>query len=494
MIEQSVLTSEYGPVLPEAMERNWPSSGEAPKPGELINAGASDSLSLGGDVQVMTAGSGPGLLGAITWLKANQNPSGSWGNPWFEAFRPTTEVRDTATVLRALEQAGQGSAPSVLSANAFLDARIVFSTDYRARAIFALRNNAVDVAGRVSDLLAARESANHSGAPFGYLGDGWGAAPGYESSSVDTALAVLGLDAVGLVDGYDLDSVLVSSGQPLFLMVDVPIDGTSLRIDVESLTSPVQVRVKPGDQPTLGDPGFGVSQPVFIELPTLQPLVVGRNWIRVDAPSGSSTLDLLVRWDTPTFSTAQLVDFFAFLSACQNSDGGFGHQPGAASHLWTTLQVLRAMGIVHNRYSLESVTTAGANYVRGFQSEPGGVGFVESTPTAQETALAKIVFGLLEFSAEESLARSALLMTQDAGGHWESDPYVTGLAVQALTVVPEPEMTSSIAAGTVLLALAAARERRRVGTHLKVKKTDRLVVSRAQPVPGQNGRSLPSSL
>lgn len=135
----------------------------------------------------------------VAWLKANQNPSGSWGDPAGSEFRDTTVVVE---VLHSLGEAGS----EYDAALSFLTYTSAANNDYLARQITAMARVSMDVTSRASDLLASQnESWSGTGIPNEPEG-GWGIAPGYATDVLDTALALEALHAAGLA-GEQLTAV-----------------------------------------------------------------------------------------------------------------------------------------------------------------------------------------------------------------------------------------------------------------------------------------------
>ncbi len=116
---------------------------------------------------------GASVEDGLAWLLAEQTAAGSWLD------KPSTEVRDTAEVYRAL-LAIDPTVPDLLVAKAFLLAQLDVNTDSLARVVRALDTDAT--AEQIAELLN-RQNAD----------GGWGLNPGDRSDPLDSALAMLAL-------------------------------------------------------------------------------------------------------------------------------------------------------------------------------------------------------------------------------------------------------------------------------------------------------------
>jgi hypothetical protein len=134
----------------------------------------------------------------VWWLVSVQNTSGSWGQPWFEAFKPTTELRDTATVLEAIQPTGL---PVASLALVWLDTQEFWSFDHLARATAARASDSQNVEADLAILAAARRPTIADSALPNFPGGGWGAAAGFESDALDTALVLEAFAAAGQSSG-----------------------------------------------------------------------------------------------------------------------------------------------------------------------------------------------------------------------------------------------------------------------------------------------------
>jgi subtilase family serine protease/flagellar hook assembly protein FlgD len=109
---------------------------------------------------------------ALTWLQGKQEAQGTWQD------NPLTRLRDTVVVASALSNVGANQEARVDRAMSWLSSQQVTNTDYVARRIRSL-------AAKATEMDWARLAAMQN------TDGGWGVAPGYQSSPIDTALAVI---------------------------------------------------------------------------------------------------------------------------------------------------------------------------------------------------------------------------------------------------------------------------------------------------------------
>lgn len=132
-----------------------------------------------------------------------------------------------------------------------------------------------------------------------------------------------------------------------------------------------------------------------------------------------------------------------YLTANQNTDGGWGFYKGDASNTYVTSLVLGALSMLKANYSgLQPSVDKAVAHLFTKQNPDGGFG---SSPSAvHETALAyeALVTSGADVSASIPPAIGYLTQTQQANGSWNNDPYATALALQALANI-RPNLTAS---------------------------------------------------
>jgi choice-of-anchor A domain-containing protein len=208
---------------------------------------------------------------ALAWLRQKQRPDGAWSDT-----APTT-VRDTAVTLSVLQHLDPGFS-GVLPGAGWLAASAATNIDFVSRKLGVLSQvNRSPVAAQADELLAAQ---NEDG--------GWGAANGYASNALDTALALQTL----------------------------------------------QKRAEPVDTASARGVAFLLAQ---------QNLDGG--WGNV--PGGVSrttvTTQVLVALQPDTSAQAALDRAKPFLAGRQNTDGGFGDSPSSVHDTANVLASLMAL-------------------------------------------------------------------------------------------------------------------------------------------------------
>ncbi len=122
--------------------------------------------------------SDPSIQLGIDYLLTRQQQDGGWADD------PGTQVRDTQAALEALSQLCQRPdvSPALARAAGYLQGVLPLDTDTSARRALALSAAGASLEGGPGALVSIAD-ANSDG--------GWGLAPGYGSTVIDTALAVL---------------------------------------------------------------------------------------------------------------------------------------------------------------------------------------------------------------------------------------------------------------------------------------------------------------
>ncbi|MFV9507725.1 MAG: prenyltransferase/squalene oxidase repeat-containing protein [Oscillochloridaceae bacterium umkhey_bin13] len=128
----------------------------------------------------------------LTWLESNRNATGRWGS--------STVVRDTTAAVAALARLSPNSS-ALPPAYAWLANKPPRNTAEHARIIAALARGGFNVSQLTSELLAAQRPVEIFGGNLNAPEGGWGAAPGYNSDSLNTALALEALRAAGMSGG-----------------------------------------------------------------------------------------------------------------------------------------------------------------------------------------------------------------------------------------------------------------------------------------------------
>lgn len=123
---------------------------------------------------VLRPGNTANMQTATQWLRARQQAAGDWSDSQL------TRVRDTVVATRALSDTGNPDPAATERAVTWLGTQVTSNIDYAARRVSALGGRATE-----ADWAQLAAAQNTDG--------GWGAAPGYQSSPLDTALVVQAL-------------------------------------------------------------------------------------------------------------------------------------------------------------------------------------------------------------------------------------------------------------------------------------------------------------
>lgn len=359
---------------------------------------------------------------ALAWLKVNQNTPGSWGDPTGSAFR------DTTVTLAALQQLAE-LGPEYNAAVSFLIGSTTPHTDYLARQATALGNHGADVTPLINSLLAAQNAPESNPAVPNYPEGGWGIVAGYETETLDTVLALDALNTAGLAGGLSVSGQTIAADQTAIFQYDLPTGATSLDVLFNPLAGNIHVRVKVGAPPTLADPYFNLTGPVFLGG---LPLTEGTHYIRIDGVAPSSTYSLQVSYVADGFNTNSLLTPINYLLAAQNADGGWGLSVSDfTSNIYLTAHVLLTLHDYAAYFAVQSAVADGAAWLAVQQNGDGGWGSAGST--VYQSGLALHALNQIGVAPPNpTLAENYLLTTQSANGSWNDSAVDTAVVLLAL--------------------------------------------------------------
>ena len=226
-------------------------------------------------------GASADVNGALTWLRGKQEVQGAWQD------NPLTRLRDTVVVASALGNVGVNQQAAVDRALSWLTGQRVTNTDYVARRIHSLAARATE-----TDWAQLAAMQNTDG--------GWGVAPGYQSTPLDTALAVLAMS----LDPNPARQALARERAKAFLVSKQNTDG-------------------------------GWSHAVSGGSRTATTAQAIRALSMLDAP-------------------VQVVSAARFLAARQNPDGGFGDSPSTTHDTANVVLALAAAGHLDSVRALDA--------------------------------------------------------------------------------------------------------------------------------------------
>lgn len=364
----------------------------------------------------------------LNWLQTNANGDGGWGTGEDPAlFRSTTEALHALLTQRpATDPTAGRRALEVLEPvtveSASAQARVAALSPVTTA--FLPNFGPVDYLRRLSEMRNPVEAA--TGSP-NYPEGGWGAATGFESDAVDTALALRAFAAVGRTG-------LVVRGQSVAITAiqqyafTLPADATNVRLRVTEMSGTVDIRVSRTGPPTLADPYFRISSaPANLNLTTAGP---GRNYVRIDGVT-NATYGLSASYATSQFDGAAFAEGLGYLIAAQNVDGGWGLQKGEASNVFVTAAVLAGLEDCRGAFVSPTVFNNGVTWLVSQQNGDGGFGKpTSSIPVTADAYQALSAWNLGH--AATVAAKNYILAVRNSAGHWNSKPLDTALAVRAL--------------------------------------------------------------
>lgn len=385
-------------------------------------------MSLGWGVAVFADPPAP-VADGVTWLEANQNTVGSWG----EEFQVTV----TSSILEALATLDP-CRQAVASGSDWLAGEEAANNDYLARATSGLAGVPAyqDTAESLTWELLSRKNPPETNASLpNWPEGGWGLAEDFETDCLTTALAMLALDRTGFNGGFAVIDEPLAGGGTNVHPWEIPADATKVRLLVTVSGSQVRLCMTEGAPPSFCNPYFplppgGPYQIVFPD--SGLPFTSGANFVIVESPNPPAlpaSYTMTASYETPVFDTRSLAEPLDYLREAQNTDGGWGLQRGLETDFYTTLHVLLAL-LGYSSHGLTTEIDQGIAFVKSQQLSDGSFGFAgQSVPYV--SALAALNLTRHEaptFSQETEDTIAALLATQELDGSWGQSSYDTGLA------------------------------------------------------------------
>lgn len=352
------------------------------------------------------------IADAIAYLAATQQGDGSYAplHPLTGTYHTTARVAQT--LARVPTSTSEFSA-----ALAFLTGQVVGTVEERARRVM-IGGTASDA----SDLLAAQNADG-----------GFGSEAGLASNVLDTALAVTALEAAGVPTGIVARDVVVPGGSSVIFSRDIPADGLTLDIVIETIAGTVDVRIGGGAPPGPADLFFRVTAghtTISIHPGSDVPLVPGMTHFIEFSSAAGATLSFRVDYTAASGDTTALTDALAYLQEARNADGGWGFQPtDEDSRLYYTYWAAMALGPV--------VDTSA--FVLG-RELPGGGMADSGAANVFDTALGLAALAVAQRDPASMTPDSLAFLeaAQLGNGSFADDPYRTALALDALLASRPP--------------------------------------------------------
>lgn len=362
----------------------------------------------------------------ITCLLASQDPDGSWAGNNNE-----TELRDTIEVVETLQLLGQVG-PSLAAGIGRVEDSFAANSDYLSRQVSVLAIAGSDASALQENVVAAQATETSNPADPNYPDGGWGLAPGFETDTLTTALAVSALRNGGFSSGLAVVGAVVVIGTPNMHQFIFPVTGSRLSILIREVTGSVRLLIQTPMSGTFFIDLTNVSSPLNL---TGLPEEGGTYVLTVQTLSGSpNTYSLEARLFDGAFDVARVSRALSYLGFAQNADGSWGIRRGEDGLLTISTEVLQTLEGYGNAFGPRTVIDRGLDWVQTRQNPDGGFGSDPGVSTVYDTALAVLALhgGGRNAPAVIGSARAYLLATQGADGCWSGDAYQTALALRAL--------------------------------------------------------------
>lgn len=363
----------------------------------------------------------------FAYLEFTQGGDGLWGSG--------TQAQDTFDVIEALADIGETNSLAYGSGLAAMETFSARNNDELSRQIIDVSLADGTVSNLTAELSGSQNAEVTSSSITNYPGRGWGLASGFDTSTIDTALALRALaassDPAGL--GVVNETLPASTGNALHNF-SVPAGATGLALKVRALKGTVLFQIN--------YPGGGDS---YISLSSSQ------TPITVNFPTASGNLSLLTSNQTATaasytvevgYAASNNSDSFSittpltYLGLAQNSDGGWGIVPGQASQLMITVEIIRALGSWSGALIDSNAFSNATTWLLAHQNSDGGFSSTPGASDNYETSLAVIGLKTAAPGIYLSNAAAYLQNAELSDGSWGSDPVQTALALEALHNAP----------------------------------------------------------
>ena len=381
-----------------------------------------------------------GVAGGINFLRDSQNPAtGLW-----ELNGQPSSFRDTSDILQVLVDKG-GPADLIEGGTFALGFSETRNHDDLARKTRALAMQGLEYTALRDEILEGENAAISDPVSDDYPGGGWGLAPGFGNSVIDSALCLRALKATDTPTGLSApNQALGANASSPSYTFEMPAGATEVILFVREVSGNCGFTITP---PSGAGSGFAVSPAV-----TPAPIIWGTG------QEGTWTVDVTNLTASPVsytfevlFTTADGIEVgnitagTTYLVWSQNVDGGWGLRQSQDSHFLATCEAMKTLALCGP--AMQPFIDAGANWLEGKQNADGGFSTTADNSNVMETGMAIRCLELATTPPNLDTARTWLGNQQRLNGSWGDDPYLTALAVDALGV---PPVVSSIPDQTVI--------------------------------------------
>ena len=370
--------------------------------------------------------------GGLAYLLASQNTDGTWDT------NAVSVNETTALVYDLLARSSRGTS-TLYGGVTTLRGLPVRNYDELSRKIMALvRFNGV-IAGDRDELIEGQSDEIDDDQHPSYPGLGWGLARGYGMNLMDSALAFQALRTAGMPSGLSFYNLTLGPGATSrWFSVEIPEGADSIMWWIRSSDQPMYVQIWPPGE----DPYEFFMNSALDHYPLGVPPGSPGVWqFAVRNAAGSSLhvfMDLGFTLDDG-FDVLRLSGNTHYLRKRQNANGGWGYLGGWQSQLLPTYEVMKALALLGETHTqaLGSATT----WIRTIQNPDGGFSVVPSNSSVYETSIAMAAIRLYDPLDNLVSATTYLTNRQQATGGWSNSPFLTAMAVEALS---RPPVISSI--------------------------------------------------
>ncbi|PYQ01026.1 MAG: hypothetical protein DMF82_20555, partial [Acidobacteria bacterium] len=127
-----------------------------------------------------------------------------------------------------------------------------------------------------------------------------------------------------------------------------------------------------------------------------------------------------------------LLPALTYLLGAQQPDGGWACVDGGETDIYCTSYALLGLAPYRARFFLDPQINAGANFLKARRNPSGSFGPAGPSELLNTAAASLALAAVPALSSEIALIRGFLEGQQQGDGSWESDPFMTGLVLQAL--------------------------------------------------------------